>query len=86
MHLTDLTTRLLVAFVLGGIVGLERQIHGRAAGLRTHILVCLGAAIAVIAGIKAEHMFSDLNIDTGRIVAGIITGVGFLGAGTIVRP
>ncbi len=85
MTLSDLSVRLLIAFVFGGIIGLERQIHGRAAGLRTHILVCLGAAIAVISGIQAEQLFPNLNIDTGRIVAGIITGVGFLGAGTIVR-
>lgn len=85
MSVPDFAFRLLAAFVLGGIIGMERQIHGRPAGLRTHILVCLGAAVAIIAGIQAEHAFPDLSIDTGRIIAGIITGIGFLGAGTIVR-
>ncbi len=85
MTLSDSAIRLLAAFILGGVVGLERQIHGRPAGLRTHILVSLGAAVAVIAGVQAEHSFPGINIDTGRIIAGIITGIGFLGAGTIVR-
>ncbi len=85
MSITDSLLRLLAAFVLGGIVGLERQIHGRPAGLRTHILVSLGAAVAVIAGVQAELSFPYLTIDTGRIIAGVITGIGFLGAGTIVR-
>ncbi len=85
MDFLDSVIRLLAAFFLGGVVGLERQIHGRAAGLRTHILVSLGASIAVIAGIQAESSLPGLNIDTGRIIAGIITGVGFLGAGSIIR-
>ncbi len=85
MPITDSLLRLLAAFILGGIVGLERQIHGRPAGLRTHILVSLGAAVAVIAGVQAELSFPSLTIDTGRIIAGVITGIGFLGAGTIVR-
>ncbi|MCD4707514.1 MAG: MgtC/SapB family protein [Candidatus Sabulitectum sp.] len=85
MTVLDSAVRLLVAFVLGGIVGLERQIHGRPAGLRTHILVSLGAAMAVIAGVQAEQFLPGVSIDTGRIIAGIITGIGFLGAGTIIR-
>ncbi len=85
MTVSDSALRLLAAFVLGGIVGLERQIHGRPAGLRTHILVCLGAAVAVIAGVQAEGSFPGITIDTGRIIAGVITGIGFLGAGTIIR-
>ncbi len=85
MTFYDSVIRLLAAFLLGGVVGVERQIHGRPAGLRTHILVSLGAAVAVIAGVQAEASFPDLSIDTGRIIAGIITGIGFLGAGTIVR-
>ena len=85
MTVLDSALRLLAAFLLGGAVGIERQIHGRPAGLRTHILVSLGAAVAVIAGVQAEASFTEINIDTGRIIAGIITGIGFLGAGTIVR-
>jgi len=85
MTVMEITARLLSAFLFGGIVGLERQIHGRPAGLRTHILVCMGASVAVTAGIMAQDVFPRLSIDTGRIMAGIITGIGFLGAGTIVH-
>jgi len=72
--------RLLLAVVLGGLVGLERQIHGRPAGLRTHILVCLGSALIM----TVSESFGP-NVDPGRAVAGIVTGVGFLGAGVIVK-
>ncbi len=72
--------RLLLAVVLGGLVGLERQIHGRPAGLRTHILVCLGSALVM----TLTASFGP-NIDPGRAVAGIVTGIGFLGAGVIVK-
>lgn len=70
---------MLLAFVLGGIVGIERDIHGRAAGLRTHMLVCAGSALFTIAsvGIAAG--------DPGRIAAQIVSGIGFLGAGTILK-
>lgn len=72
--------RLLLAVVLGGLVGLERQIHGRPAGLRTHILVCLGSALVMV----LTASFGP-EVDPGRAVAGIVTGVGFLGAGVIVK-
>lgn len=72
--------RLLLAVVLGGLVGLERQIHGRPAGLRTHALVCLGSALILVVSQSLGP-----NVDSGRAVAGIVTGVGFLGAGVIVK-
>ena len=72
--------RLLLAVVLGGLVGLERQIHGRPAGLRTHALVCLGSALILVV---SESL--GPNVDPGRAMAGIVTGVGFLGAGVIVK-
>ena len=71
---------MLAAVVLGSVVGLERELHQKAAGLRTIILICTGAALfTVVAG----H-FSDPNAST-RVVQGVITGVGFIGAGTIIR-
>ncbi len=82
--------RLLVAMVLGGLVGMERQTRGRAAGLRTNILVCLGSASIIIAFQKLS-LASDLSaesvirMDPARAAAGVITGIGFLGAGTIVK-
>ncbi|MEW5827094.1 MAG: MgtC/SapB family protein [Candidatus Bipolaricaulota bacterium] len=72
--------KLLVSVILGGLVGLERQAHGRAAGLRTHILVSLGATLTMI----VTQSFTQA-IDPGRAVAGILTGIGFLGAGVIVK-
>ncbi|HNR12864.1 MAG TPA: MgtC/SapB family protein, partial [Thermodesulfobacteriota bacterium] len=86
----EVLLRLGVAFLLGGIIGFERQMHGRPAGLRTHILVCVGSAVVMIAA-KSQPSFYALapdvhmTIDPGRIVAGIMTGIGFLGAGAIVR-
>ncbi len=77
--------RLAAAAAAGGLMGLERQIHGRPAGLRTHILVCAGACMAIVAGLLASENESVSTVDAGRIAAGVITGVGFLGAGTIVH-
>jgi putative Mg2+ transporter-C (MgtC) family protein len=82
--------RLLVAMVLGGLVGMERQTRGRAAGLRTNILVCLGAAGIIVAFQKLSMDFnmgaeSVIRMDPARAAAGVITGIGFLGAGTIVK-
>ena len=81
---------LLLAIILGGLVGLERELHGRAAGFRTHILVCLGATIITLASTRLYSNFaaltsdSPIRIDPGRITAGIVTGIGFLGAGVIL--
>ncbi|HIE30679.1 TPA: MgtC/SapB family protein [Candidatus Poribacteria bacterium] len=83
--------RLLLAIALGGLIGLEREFHGRAAGLRTHILVCLGSTIIMIASMRLYEQYADLmndstvRIDPGRIAAGIVTGIGFLGAGVILQ-
>jgi len=87
----DALWKLLFAIVLGGIVGLEREWHGRAAGLRTHVLVCLGATILIIAARGASEAFAAsvsegrMVLDPNRIAAGIVTGIGFLGAGAILR-
>lgn len=82
--------RLLVAMVLGGLVGIERQTRGRSAGLRTNILVCLGAAAIIVAFQKLSLELnvgaeSAIRMDPARAAAGVITGIGFLGAGTIVK-
>lgn len=82
--------RLLVAMVLGAFVGLERQTRGRAAGLRTNILVCLGSSAIIVAFQKLSVEFdvgaeSAIRMDPARAAAGVITGIGFLGAGTIVK-
>jgi len=82
--------RLLVAMILGGLVGVERQIRGRAAGLRTNILVCMGSAAIIVTFQKLSiemNMGADsaIRMDPARTAAGVITGIGFLGAGTIVK-
>jgi len=73
--------KLLLAGVLGGIVGYEREVHERPAGLRTHILVCMGSALITLVSVS----FVPPVGDPGRIAAQIVSGIGFLGAGTILR-
>jgi putative Mg2+ transporter-C (MgtC) family protein len=88
---THVMVRLLLALLLGGAIGLERESQGRPAGLRTHILVCLGATIIMLASQSMAILSQDLaptarvSVDPGRIAAGIVTGIGFLGAGAILR-
>jgi putative Mg2+ transporter-C (MgtC) family protein len=76
---------LFVAAVLGGILGYEREIHGRPAGLRTHLLVSLGAAAFMLLSPYVASMGKGIPADPGRIAAQIVTGIGFLGAGAIVK-
>lgn len=76
----EILVRLLLAAVVGGIIGYERKRLNKPAGLRTHMLVSMGAALFTIVSITS---FS--NVDPSRVVAGIVTGIGFLGAGTIFR-
>lgn len=79
--LWDVLGQLLLASALGAAVGLERELHGRPAGLRTHILLSLGAALfgMISRGITAP------NVDPTRIAAQVVTGIGFIGAGTIIH-
>lgn len=82
--------RLFVAMVLGGSIGLERQLRGRSAGLRTNILVCLGSAAVIVVFQKLYYdadpgVQSAIRLDPARAAAGVITGIGFLGAGTIIK-
>ena len=83
--------KLLIAAFLGGIIGWERERRGRPAGLRTHILVCIGVTLMMVV---SEHIFeryktfaadSIIRVDPARIAAQVVTGIGFLGAGTIMR-
>jgi putative Mg2+ transporter-C (MgtC) family protein len=83
--------RLLLAAAAGGMVGLEREVRGRQAGFRTYLLVCLGSALVMIVSTQfAFHQWQaqagiNITVDPGRIAYGIMTGVGFLGAGTIIH-
>lgn len=77
---------LVLSVVLGGLVGLERQLHRRVAGLRTHILVSLGSCLIMLTSLYVFDIYKDkIGLDPARIAAGVITGIGFLGAGTIIR-
>lgn len=75
--------RVILSTVLGGFIGLERGHHGRAAGLRTHILVCLGASISTMIGLYSVSVLG-FNSDPLRVGAQVVSGIGFLGAGTIM--
>ena len=77
--------RLTLAWILGGVIGLERGKQRRAAGLRTHILVCVGAALTVMVGFCVREVFGVTNSDPLRISAQVISGIGFLGVGTIMQ-
>ena len=80
-HAADVALRLVAAAVLGGFVGAEREWVGKAAGLRTHMIVALGAALFVLAPKEAGLAEGD----TSRIIQGVAAGIGFLGAGTILK-
>ena len=81
--------RLLLASLLGALIGLEREIHGRPAGFRTHLLVSLGSCLFVVTSIYFYLAFGNISgtgqigVDPGRIAAQVVTGIGFLGAGAI---
>jgi putative Mg2+ transporter-C (MgtC) family protein len=82
----EIVVRLLLSFVLGGLIGLERQLHRRPAGLRTHILVCLGSCLIMLTSMYVFDIYKGVvSLDPSRIAAGVITGIGFLGAGAIIR-
>ena len=76
--------RILLAAIAGGIVGVERGLHGRAAGMRTHMMVCLGAALTTLLGVYNVEVLGITWADPMRVGAQVISGVGFLGAGTIL--
>lgn len=79
----EICLRLLCAMLVGMVIGTEREYTNRPAGMRTHILVALGACVVSITGQMLWHQFG--NADPARLAAQVITGVGFLGAGTIMR-
>jgi len=78
--------RLLLAAGLSGIIGFEREFHGRAAGFRTHILLCIGSTLVMLTSMHIFDLYyTKVAADPARIAAGVITGIGFLGAGTIMH-
>lgn len=83
LNLISVSVRILLALLVGGCIGMERGYHGRAAGLRTHILVCVGAAIAAMTGVYEVGVLG-FTADPLRVGAQVISGIGFLGVGTII--
>lgn len=81
-QLTRVALRLVIAALLGGVLGLQREHQGKSAGVRTHMLVALGAAVFVmvpeLSGMKTDSL--------ARVIQGIVAGIGFLGAGSILKP
>jgi putative Mg2+ transporter-C (MgtC) family protein len=80
-RLAIVVIRVIAALLLGGFLGIERQRAGKSAGFRTHQLVCLGTAVVVLACTEAKMSVEGLS----RVVQGIVTGIGFVGAGSILK-
>ena len=80
-HLAIVLLRTITAVLLGGIVGIQREKVGKPAGLRTHMLVCLGTAVVVL---SCSGVGMDMD-GLSRVIQGIVTGIGFVGAGTILK-
>src|SRR5690349_5669235 len=84
----EMLLRLLAALAAGALIGYERSFHGRPAGLRTHVLVCMAsAALMLVTVYEAEWVrnAAESRLDPTRMAQGIMTGIGFLGAGVIVK-
>lgn len=79
----SVSLRLLLALLMGGAIGMERGRHGRAAGMRTHVLVCVGACMTALVGVYLPTV-AGIQADVTRIAAQVISGIGFLGAGMIM--
>lgn len=83
MNALAVTSRLILAVICGGVIGIEREIHRRPAGFRTHILICMGSAITILTNLylyQVMHLYTDIS----RMGAQVIAGIGFVGAGTII--
>jgi len=85
----EIIIRLLLGTLFGGVIGFERQVHGRPAGFRTHILVCIAAVLIMLVSEYYQYLSSIdssyIRIDPGRIAAGALAGVGFIGAGVVLK-
>jgi len=84
--LLEITVKIFLSIFLSGLIGLEREFRQKGAGLRTHILVGVGSALIVLTSLHVFNMYKDITIvDPTRMITGIVTGIGFLCAGTIIR-
>lgn len=82
----EVLIRLIAALLLGGLIGYERQSCNKSAGLRTHVLVCIGSCLIMVLSINIYYTVQGLtNADPSRLAAQVVSGIGFLGAGTIMK-
>ena len=82
-NMVSIIVRLLISSVVGFIIGYDRERKNKPAGIRTHILVCLGTTLATMAAVFAFYKFPESNVDVTRLAGQVVTGIGFLGAGII---
>ena len=82
-NVVSIIVRLLIAGIIGFIIGFDRERKNKPAGIRTHILVCLGTARATLTSVYALNMFPEANVDVTRVAGQIVTDIGFIGAGVI---
>lgn len=90
METINILVRLVVAMAAGGLIGLERSYYGRPAGLRTHTLVCMASSLLMLVTVSQRDWYpwvvnGNVNVDPTRMAQGIMTGIGFLGAGVIMK-
>ncbi len=85
MSIKEMVLRLVLSSLFGGLIGFERERNSRPAGFRTNILVSVGSTLIMIVSIKLYYLLPEADVDPGRIAAQVVSGIGFLGAGTIIR-
>lgn len=82
----EIIIRLILSAIVGGLIGMEREVNNRPAGLRTHVLVTLGSALVMLVSIDGFHSLGEgISWDPARLASQVVSGIGFLGAGTIMR-
>ena len=86
LEIIELLKKLILTVLLSSIIGIEREMRHKIAGLRTHILVAVGSCLIVLTSFHVFDIYKDIaNVDPTRMITGIVTGIGFLCAGTIIR-
>lgn len=81
----DILLKLLIAFVLSSIIGIERELIHKPAGIKTHTLICISATLVMSLGMYMKDLYPNISLDPTRLPAQILAGIGFVGAGTIIR-
>lgn len=85
MQFQDVALKLILSALIGGIIGLEREVHEKPAGVRTNALICMGSALIMTVSIYVMQTYGSQAADPARIAAHVIAGIGFIGAGVIMR-